>query len=156
MTDAQNSVATRIFNQCIRGTDINPGVPAALAQLMTGQSFNETNGWTSNFYVNYNNGFGISCDPSWKRATGCSSEDADNGVPVGVYDSVEDSAMDVIDWIYRRVNDGKFPSDLSTITTADQYANLLHNAGYFTSSASSYASRIKTFLQQAGNLFHKR
>lgn len=155
MNASQTAIAQQIYTRCINGTANNPGLPPALAQLVVGQSYNETNGWTSNFFVNNNNCFGYECSSTSIYQNGCSSGNADNGVTVGNYDTVDDSTQELIDWIYRRVADGKFPSDLTTITTADQYASLLSNAGYFTSSASSYASRINAFLSQVGTLFQK-
>lgn len=152
MTSIQNDASTRIYNQCLAGTPNNPGLPDALAKLVVGQSYNETNGWTSNFFINNNNCFGYECDSGSVYQDGCSSGNADNAVPVGNYASIEDSAKEVIDWIYRRKAEGKFP-DLSTVTDATTYSNLLKSDGYFTSSASSYASRINDFLSQAGTLF---
>lgn len=157
MTDAQNAIATRILNQCLAGTSSdNPGLPQQLAEYVVGQSYNETGGWTSNFFKNGNACFGYECDSSSDYQSGCSVATSDNGVTVGYYASVEDSTKELIDWIYRRVDDKKFPDDLTTIVSADQYAGLLSNAGYFTSSASAYAARIMQFLTNAGNLFQRR
>lgn len=158
MNSVQADASSRIAAQCAAGTPNNPGLPDNLIPFVVGQSFNETNGWSSNFFVNNNNCFGYQCDAGSAYQNGCSSGNADNHVPVGNYNSIEDSTKEIIDWIYRRVADGQFPSDLTTITTADQYAHYLSTGGhqYFTSSASSYASRINTFLKQAGNLFCKR
>lgn len=157
MTTSQQAIATRIYNQCIAGTSSdNPGLPDALAQFVVGQSYNETGGWTSDFFVNGNACFGYECDSSSDYQSGCSAATSDNGVTVGYYSSVENSTKELIDWIYRRVDDKKFPDDLTTITSADQYAGLLSKAGYFTSSASAYAARIMQFLSNAGNLFLQR
>lgn len=157
MTDAQTDVSIRIYNQCQAGTSgNNPGLPDALCEFVVGQSYNETGGWSSDFFVNGNACFGYECDPTSIYQKGCSVATSDNKVTVGYYASVEDSTKELIDWIYRRVDDGKFPSDLTTITSADQYAGLLSKADYFTSSASAYAARIMQFLSNAGNLFRKR
>jgi hypothetical protein len=157
MTDAQTAIAARIAAQCVAGTPNNPGLPQALAEIVAGQSYNETNGWASDFYVNNNNCFGYECSSSSSYQNGCSTANADNGVTVGNYDSVEDSTKEMVDWIYRRVADGQFPSDLTTITTPTQYTYYLTTGAhpYFTSSAASYAARIQSFLTQAGNFFRK-
>lgn len=157
MTDAQSAIATRIYNQCLAGTSSdNPGLPEVLAEFVVGQSYNETGGWTSHFYVEGNACFGYECDSSSDYQKGCSTSTSDNNATVGYYASVEDSTKELIDWIYRRIDDGKFPSDLTTITSADMYAGLLSKAGYFTSGAAAYAARIMQFLTNAGNLFRKR
>lgn len=151
----QTDAASRILTQALAGTPTNPGLPATLAQLLVGQSGNETGGWTSNFFVNNNNCFGYSCVAGATWQDGCSQGNADNGVQVGNYASIEDSTSEMIDWIYRRVADGKFPSDLTTITTPDQYASLLKNAGYYQASESSYAANIQTWLTNMASLFHR-
>lgn len=148
-TDAANS----IYQQALKGSPKNAGLPDALAKLLVGQSGNETGGWTSDFFVNGNACFGYSCSSSSSYQTGCSSATSDNGVTVGYYDSIEDSTNEIIDWIYRRVADGKFPKDLTTITDADQYATLLSNAGYFTSGETAYASNIDMWINKLADFF---
>ena len=163
VTQSQQNAAVRIYNQALAGTPNHPGVPPALAALIVGQSGNETGGWTSDFFEQGNACFGYSCDLSDSDyQTSCSTSVSDNGVTVGYYDSIEDSTMEIIDWIYRRVADGSFPSDLSTITTANQYATLLKNAGpdgsksYYGASEASYESNINLWLSRVGSFFHKR
>lgn len=153
MNASQLEISQRIYNQAVAGSDNNPGLPSALAQLLVGQSANETGGWTSNFFINNNNGFGYECSSSSQYQNGCSETNADNGVQVGNYDSIEDSVKEIVDWIYRRVGDGKFPSDLSSIVSADKYATLLKSAGYYQSAESSYAANISSWLTKIGNVF---
>lgn len=151
MSDA----AGRIYAAAMAGNDKNPGVPSFLASCMVGQSGNETNNWTSKFFVQNNNCFGYSCDSGSDWQNGCSSGNADNGIRVGNYDSIEDSTNEVVDWWYRRSRDGRggCPSDLNDIKSVDQYTNILSSAGYFTSDASDYAARIKSFLAKLGGAF---
>jgi uncharacterized FlgJ-related protein len=147
----QQNAANRIYNEAV-----SAGIPSSLATLMVGQSGNETGGWASNFFVNNNNCFGYECDYGSKWQNGCSSENADNGVTVGNYDTIEDSTMEMVDYIRRRQADGSFPDDLSTITTADQYATLLKNAGpgaYYGVSKSNYAANIGRWLSNMGSSF---
>jgi uncharacterized FlgJ-related protein len=155
MTPQQTDAASRIYQQCIAGSDKNPGLPEALCKLIVGQSGNETAGWTSNFFIHNNNCFGYECSSASDYQNGCSAGNADNGVQVGNYDTIEDSTKEIIDWIYRRVADGKFPSDLGSITSADQYAQLLKNAGYYGAPESSYAANIKAWVSRIGNLFQR-
>lgn len=152
----QQAIAGRILIKALAGTDNNPGLPQPLAGFLVDQSAHETNGWTSNFFVNNNNCFGYSCSSSSQYQNGCSSGNADNGVQVGNYDSIEDSVSEIIDWIYRRVAQGKFPSDLSTITTSDQYAQLLKAAGYYGDSSSNYAAGLKRWAQNLADFFKAR
>lgn len=162
-TANQTDAATSIYNQAVAGSPNNPGLPPALAQLVVGQSGNETGGWTSNFFVNGNACFGYECSEVSDYQTSCSPGNADNGVKVGYYDSIEDSTNEIIDWIYRRVADGSFPKDLTTITSPDQYATLLKNAGnpagsksYYGANEQTYADNIKTWITNLGTFFLTR
>lgn len=150
--------ASAVYTQAIAGSDNNPGVPSLFAEFMVGQAANETEGFTSDFFVNNNNCFGYECDSGSEYQDGCSSNAADNGVSVGNYDSVEDSTKEVIDWWYRRTKDGNggCPSSLDQITTPDQYAQILHSAGYYTSAESSYAANISAWMSRLYSVFQKR
>lgn len=155
-TANQQAWANRIFAAATSGNSNNDGLPSSLAELLVDQSAHETNGWTSNFFQNGNAAFGYSCDSNSAWQSGCSTSNADNGVKVGYYNSIEDSTQEIVDWIYRRVKEGKFPSDLSTITTADQYATLLKKAGYYGDSQSNYASGLKRWANSLSDFFRKR
>lgn len=148
-------IANKIYSSAINGNAGNPGLPANMASFLVGQSANETGGWTSGFFVNNNNCFGYSCDSGSNWQNGCSSNNADNGVTVGNYDSIDDSVQELVDYWWRRSKDGKggCPSDLSTISTADQYASILHSAGYYTSAEANYAANIKAWVTKLGSAF---
>lgn len=159
----QTDAATSIYNQAIKGSPNNPGLPPQLAQLLVGQSGNETGGWTSHFFTEGNACFGYSCSEVSEYQTSCSAGNADNGVQIGYYDSIEDSTNEIIDWIYRRVADGSFPKDLTSILSADQYATLLKNAGnpsgsksYYGASETTYADNIKEWITNLGSFFQTR
>jgi hypothetical protein len=158
MNSNASSIAATIYASAIAGNDVNPGLPPNMANFLVGQAGNETGGFTSGFFLNNNNCFGYSCVPGAKWQDGCSTNNADNGVTVGNYDSINNSVQELVDWWYRRSVDGKggCPSDLTTITTADQYAQILSDAGYYTSAESSYAANITSWINQLGNFFHKR
>lgn len=149
--------AGRIYAQAIAGSDKNPGVPLTFAEFMVGQAGNETGGFTSGFFKNNNNCFGYSCSESSDYQDGCSTNNADNGVTVGNYDTIEDSTKEVVDWWYRRTVDGRgnCPSSLDQITSSDQYAQILHDAGYYTSAEGNYAANIAAWMTKLGSAFHK-
>jgi len=155
ITSTQQSIANRILQQATKGTTNNPGLPQLLASFLVDQSAHETNGWTSGFFVNNNNCFGYACYPGSDWQDGCSDNKADNGVTVGNYDSIEDSVCEIVDWIYRRVSDGKFPSDLTSITTSDQYAQLLKNAGYYGDTESNYSAGLKRWATNLADFFKR-
>lgn len=155
LTDTQQQISQRILNSLIQGNSVNQGLPDILAEIVVGQSAHETNGWTSNFFINNNNCFGYSCVPGAKWQDGCSAGKADNGQKVGNYNTIEDSCQEMVDWIYRRQNEGKFPSDLESITTSDQYTQLLKDNGYYGDSFANYSTDVKKWLSKIGN-FLKR
>lgn len=118
------------LRELIYKTAIEDGMPDDLAKLLVGQSYHETGKWTSKFVTKYNSLFGYSYnkDSRWQVPGGSL---ADNKVPIAAYRTPEDSVHEITGWIKRRVKDGRFPKDLSTIKTPLQYATLLQNCGYF-------------------------
>lgn len=149
----QLTISAQIASSAVSGNDVNPGVPVVLASLMVDQSAQETGGWTSNFFKNNNNCFGYSCDPSSDWQNGCSTNKADNGVTVGNYDTIDDSVQELVDYWYRRAKDGRggCPSDLNQITTPQQYATILKNAGYYGDSLTNYLNGIKAWGAKIGD-----
>lgn len=119
--------------QVIYNRFLHNGIPDALAKLATAQSGHETGGWTSNVWLNDNNGFGYGYDGSGNYT---------------VYPSVEDSVDALAAYMGRRVQDGKFP-DLSTITDAATYAALLKNAGYYGDNVNNYLAGIQRWYNSA-------
>lgn len=130
-------------------TALNDGMPEPLALLIVAQSKHETGGYSSHAFTAYNNAFGYSCVQGAKWQTGCGTL-ADNGLPLAIYDNVHDSTHELTDWIKRRVKDGRFPEDLSTITDPGEYAQLLKNAGYYGDTVSNYAAGIANWF--SGNI----
>jgi len=147
-------IADRIFNQATRGTNYNPGLPNTLAALLVAQSQHETGNYTSNFFRNYNNAFGYAYYPGSLYQNGPGTI-ADNGKPIASYASVEDSTKELIDWIYRRVKEGKFPANLATITEPDQYAALLKSAGYFGDTLQTYTNGLKYYFTRVLEIIEK-
>lgn len=156
MNPNANSISAQIYATAIAGSPNNPGLPPAMASFLVGQAANETGGFTSNFFLNNNNCFGYECYPPSPYQNGCSQGNADNGVQVGNYDSIQSSVYELIDWWHRRSQDGRggCPSDLTEISTADQYAQILSDAGYYTSSESAYSANISAWITKLGNFFN--
>lgn len=133
-----------VYGQALSGSVNNPGLPIALAQLVTAQSQHESANYTSDVFNNSNNVFGYGYDASSQYQTG-----SYNGY--GTYGSINDSVQEIVDYIYRRQADGQFP-DLQTITTATQYATYLKDVTspgpYFAAPLSQYISGITSYLGQ--------
>jgi hypothetical protein len=137
-------VAQRIFNQAVRGTPYNAGVTPTLAALMVAQARHETGNFTSRFFRENNNAFGYAYYAGSYYQTGAGAV-ADNGQPIASYPDIEASTSEVVDWIYRRYRQGKFP-DPATITTPEAYATALKNAGYYGDALSNYMAGLKRFF----------
>lgn len=145
------SYEERIYNALVQGTPTSPrGLPAPLAALVVAQSKHETGNYTSNAFRTANNAFGYSYVPGgvWQKGAGLI---ADNGKPVAKYASVEDSAREIVDWIYRRVREGIFPVNLDGITTPEQYGALLKQAGYYGDSLANYVGGLKRWFSDLGS-----
>lgn len=139
------NIEDRIFNQATKGTANNKGLPPVLSSLLVAQAAHETGNFTSNFLKKYNNAFGYSYFPESVYQSGAGTV-ADNGQRIATYANIEESTKEIIDWIYRRVREGKFPSDLFTITTPDQYAQLLKSANYYGDTLQNYSAGLRRFF----------
>lgn len=117
---------TVIFNRLLSND-----FPETFARIATAQSGHETGGWTSNVYLTDNNGFGY----GW------------NGSSYSNYPSVEDSVDDFAGYVWRKVDQGKFP-DPTLITDPDQWASLLKSVSYYTDSESNYSSGITRWINE--------
>lgn len=125
MSIAKNIIPS-IAEQLIYNTLRAGGIPDPLAKFVTAQSGHETQGWTSAVWYKDNNGFGYGYDGKGNYK---------------YYDSIEESADELVRYLNRRVDRGDFPA-LASITDPDQYAQLLKNAGYYGDTESNYSNGI--------------
>lgn len=119
-----------VYNTCIAD-----GLPRPLALCVLAQSQHESGNYTSAIYQDCNNSFGYK-NPSSLGFGACSlhSDYVD-------YDTLQSSTHEITAWIYRRLSEGNFP-DLNTITTPDDYAQLLKNNGYYGDTVSNYTNGL--------------
>lgn len=155
------TIAQEVYNQAIQGSELNPtGVPDALARLIVAQTKFETAKEIAGKYVPYqsnafilnNNAIGYKWVGSYYQVgKGIQSSEGDY---YGQYADYTASIKELIDWIYRRRAEGKFPWDLGLITTPKGYATYLKNAGYFADSIDNYANGLQAWsgsAKAAGN-----
>lgn|SRR5574341_280557 len=127
------------------------GFPAALSNLIVSMARHETGDYTSNVFKTCNNLFGYKYVGQSTAAGACSV--SPEGDRYAMYNSYADSVRELVLWIKRRQSEGVFPADLTTITRADQFAELLKKAGYYGDTVANYASGLKRFLVNYGGGF---
>lgn len=120
------------------------GFPAMLSNLIVAQAKHETGQYTSTVFTADNNLFGYMYVGQAGATQGISKP---GGGYYAHYSSWGGSVTELINWIKRRQNEGKFPADLATITTPQQYASLLKDSGYYTDSVSNYTAGLIRWFQ---------
>lgn len=107
------------------------GMPSALALLIVAQSKHESNNYTSDVFLSCKNSFGYGAVTSSCPGHGQYQN----------YNNISESTHEVTSWIKRRLAEGNFPP-LNTITSPDQYAQLLSDNNYYTDSVDNYAAGL--------------
>lgn len=128
------------------------GMPEILATIIVAQAKHETGNFTHRFFTTGKNAFGYSYVKGAKWQLPAPGPNADNGIAIAQYASVENSVHELTDWIKRRQKEGRFPLDLSTIKTAAHYSQLLKNAGYYGASYATYTAALEKWLKAMGDL----
>jgi hypothetical protein len=119
------------FDSDVYATATADGIPAALALLIVAQSKHETNNYTSAVFLDCNNAFGYG-----STSNPCQYHEQYQG-----YNNIVESTHELTAWIKRRLAEGNFPA-LQTITTPEQYAQLLNDNGYYTDTVANYAAGL--------------
>jgi uncharacterized FlgJ-related protein len=142
-------------DQTIYETALSDGMPDPLAVFIVAQARHETGNYTSSFFTTGKNAFGYSyvAGAKWQMST--PGTNADNGLPVAQYSTVQNSVHELTDWIKRRQAQGKFPANLGTITTPQQYAQLLKNAGYYGDTVTNYTNGLVHWITAIGDTLLK-
>lgn len=118
------------IDQLIYNTAVADGMPGPLASLQVAQSKLESGNYKHRFFTIGKNAFGYSYDKNSKWQLQKGGPNADNGVPIAQYATVEDSVHELTSWIKRRQKDGQFPKDLNVITTPLQYTIYLRHGAH--------------------------
>lgn len=140
------STESRIYNKAIMD-----GLPALLAGFIVIQAAHETNGFRSSVFISCNNINGY----KWvgqSTAKGPCKQSPEGDFYAG-YNSIEDSVHEQTQWIKRRQAEGKFPADLNSITSLDQYAQLLKDCGWYGDNVSNYTNGLYRWLNILGDTF---
>lgn len=131
------NIDTTIFNTAKKN-----GFSDSVAKNLVAQARYESNDYKSNVFKNNNNLFGykyVGQQLATKGTLAPQSEWSNPTTPqyYAKYASIADSATEVIKWLYRRENEGKFK--VSDLTTAQAYADALKKGGYYGQTSYEYA-----------------
>lgn len=125
------------------------GIPLKLAKLLAAQAFHETNAFTSNLFEKNLNAFGYKYVGSkFQEGRGISAPKSEGG-SYGKYSSLENSVLEITNWIRRRITENRFPG-LFFITTPEIYARGLKDCGYYGDSYENYLRGLKNALSVMG------
>lgn len=143
-------MTTRDKQLRIKEIAVLDGMPDKLSDLIAAQAAHETGYFSSNAFKQNNNLFGYKYVPGakWQSGAGRKSTEGD---PYAQYDSIDDSVHELTAWIVRRQKQGKFPADLSTIDTPQEYAKLLKACGYYGAPESEYLNGLVHGLKSLDN-----
>jgi mannosyl-glycoprotein endo-beta-N-acetylglucosaminidase len=142
------------YDELIFNTALANGMPQTLAAFITAQASHETatsvggvqTPYTSHVFVSCNNFFGYKYRGQSLSSGACLL--SPEGDYYARYDTPDKSVIEICRWINRRQNEGIFPEDLNTITTPEQYAELLKAAGYYGDTVSNYTSGLVYWLSR--------
>lgn len=138
----------KVFSDKVIEVALANGIPIQLSRLMACQSALETDNFTSKNFLEDNNGFGYKfyAKSDWQLKTpGIHSTETDC---YAAYATFENSVKEICHWILRRQKETKFPQDLITIQTPEQYAHLLKSCGYYGGKEADYAAGIARYLKE--------
>lgn len=139
------------YEQRIYNKALSLGMPQFVATCIVLQAAHETAGFTSNVFKSCNNLNGYKWVGQSTALGPCLK--SPEGDFYAKYATIEDSVTELVAWIKRRQKDGKFPADLNTITSLNQYAELLKNSGWYGDTVYNYVNGLYYWSQKLVDTF---
>jgi len=132
-------------DEIIYNVGVNNGLTSNAAINLTAQGRLESGNYSSNLFNTDNNAFGYKYVGQSGASQGIltpQNEWNDPNIPeyYAHYNNLNDSALEIIHWINRRIADGTF--QMSELETPDGYANAFKNGNYFGESAVQYSQDL--------------
>jgi hypothetical protein len=124
------------------------GMPLQLSKLMACQSAFETGNFSNHAFLKSFNGFGYKHVDGAKLQLAKPAVHSTESDYYAAYPSFENSIKEVCLWIGRRQKEAKFPKDLVSIQTPEQYAHLLKACGYYGGKEVDYANGVANYMKQ--------
>lgn len=143
------------YDKLIYDQAIKRGLTPTVANLLVAQARLESADYTSNVFKQNTNAFGYKFvgQSGATRGTVAPRSEWPNANTPGYYAkyrSIEDSANEVISWLFRRQQEGKFL--VNTLTTAGKYAAGLKAGNYYGDSAANYSNGLTAKLKKINTL----
>jgi uncharacterized FlgJ-related protein len=140
------SIDKKIYDQAIKR-----GLIPTVANLLVAQARFESADYTSNVYKQNKNLFGYKFvgQRGATRGTVAPKSEWPNANTPGYYAkyaTIEDSVNEVINWLFRRQQEGKFL--VNSLTTAGKYAAGLKAGNYYGDSAANYSNGLTAKLKK--------
>lgn len=140
------SIDKQIYNQGIKR-----GLSPTVANLLVAQARLESADYNSNVFKQNTNAFGYKFVGQAGATRGTEAPKSEWPSPnkpgyYAKYKTIEDSANEVINWLFRRQQEGKFL--VADLTTAGKYAAGLKAGNYYGDSANNYANGLTAKLKK--------
>lgn len=139
------------IEQIVYNYSKSQGVSDNVAKIITAQSKLESGNYSSNLFKTSNNLFGYKYVGQSIATSGIAAPSSEGNLRYANYSRVEDSVLEIIKWINRRVAEKKFT--LQDLETPEGYARALKNAGYYGDSYENYSRNLRRLYNslQLGN-----
>ena len=138
----------KVYSNICLSACLKNDMPMQLSKLISAQSAFETNNFTSNAFVKSNNGFGYKFVKGAKLQRPIECIHSTESDYYASYLTYENSIIEVCNWIKRRQKETKFPQNLITIQTPEQYAHLLKSCGYYGAKETDYKAGLEMYFNQ--------
>lgn len=132
------------YENIIYNTAVKNDIPRNMALLLVSQSKHETDNFSSKVFVQNKNMFGYKYvkGAKYQSSAGRTSTEGD---PYANYETYENSVLELVAYLKRRVAEKKFPP-LNEIANFTQYATLLRKAGYYGDPLPVYISGLRRWF----------
>ena len=137
---------SNFYDTLVQRTAINMGVPADTARLIAAQARHETANYTSRVFQANKNFFGYKFVGQAIARPGTKAPANEGAAPYAAYDTFEDSVKELVNWLRRRQNEGKFR--IQDLTTAERYNAALQSGGFYTDRAGNYLRGLQSALSK--------
>lgn len=137
---------SNFYDTLVQRTAQQMGINADTARLIAAQARHETANYSSSVFKNNKNFFGYKYVGQAIAKPGTKAPSNEGAAPYAAYDTFEDSVKELVNWLRRRQNEGKFR--IQDLTTAEKYNAALISGGFYTDRAGNYLRGLRSALEK--------